>query len=71
MVADDDIFIRYHAIQLYAVSDHGILHDNGVAYDGILADLYAAEQDTVLDLSLNDTAVRDQRIGDDRFAAVF
>lgn len=65
-VADDDVFIGDDAIQINIFAGDGVLHYNAVFDMGVLADLYAAEEYRIFDRALDNAAVRDKRIADDR-----
>ena len=67
LVRDDDILVGDDIADGAACADDGVLRNDAVPDDGALADPHAAEQHTVLDLALNDAAVRDEGILDVRF----
>ena len=55
------LFVANHIFEICAALNDGVLHENTVYYDCVLADLYAPEQNGIIHIALNVTAVGDNR----------
>src|SRR5712692_9007763 len=69
MLADDDLFIQDRTVNHATGTDDGVKEHDGVPHNRALLDDDARREHAPLNLSLDDTAVRDQAAGDLRPAA--
>ena len=69
-VLDNNVLVGDNAVEGDVLARVGVLHEDGVADDRPLANLDAAEDDGVLHRSLNDTAVCNKGVFNDRTGLV-
>ena len=62
-VSDNNILINNNVTHIAVVAYSGVLHDNAVGNLCSLADVHTLKENTVINLTLNNTAVAYERVG--------